>query len=709
MTPTFREDPERTCLASIAMAFAPACDTPRDRALCQVGIRALVEAFRADEFSKHDAVGHINRHGTLPELRGRVGTRIFEMLEESGIVEKVSSNRYRITPSTLKKAESDTSKVASLVLKIVRDLLSDIGLPADRLKTILLRSLAETMAQYGHYYASQAISKSGRSPYVDHDALLAICTSVIDDEALAGQLPADRLTDAIAELFAMREDHFARLVYFLAGNYYYLRLLGLDDGLRYLSAKQFRGSDFFLDTNILLAFLFPKSRHHRSVEELSGLRKQLGITLCVSDVTWDEYRGLLHANQTQLAKTYDEVPDDLVEETSSDFLRAYRTGKAARSGLTLDEFFAKLYDAPKSVEQQWNIERKDDAIEERVSSEERDRARSVFDSSSRAVRNRPKSTWTLDHDVHLYFVVMEARKRGGETSAWFLTLDTSLPAAANRLQQDDENAFCMTLDGFLQIISPYVHADHQQTFANMFLEVVSRSVFVPEEIIRLDDFRMFTDIDLHIRALPGPDVKKIIRTVKKSLGGSSIGEAELKQVAYEVQKAFSDPMLGHKVAFEERLAELKAALKSRGKQLSNKDELFESLERRRQAEVAEIRAEMAQRVGGVKAILRGVQESLKSSKDEATATREQRALLLLIVRGLVAVIIGVPIVFFLWLNVGGFLAVMKSPLLCQVLGTIAIAGFAIGFVVWRKVASIWSLVLAFLALTVGVITGLMVP
>ena len=70
----------------------------------------------------------------------------------------------------------------------------------------------------------------------------------------------------------------------------------------------------------------------------------------------------------------------------------------------------------------------------------------------------------------MFLLISAERADFGDKSAWLLTLDTSLADAATRLQNASEPSFCMSLDGFLQIMSPYVRADHTQSFADLFVE-----------------------------------------------------------------------------------------------------------------------------------------------------------------------------------------------------------------------------------------------
>ena len=200
----------------------------------------------------------------------------------------------------------------------------------------------------------------------------------------------DMVASAIAELFARREPHFAQFVFSLTQCYYYVRLLGLDGGLAQLAEERFHGAEFFVDTNLLLAFLFEQSRHHRSALELWELCKQQHISLHITEATLDELRALI-GHFRGIKETFDAVPDDLVEKTRCVFLRSYRFEKNRRPSLTIDLFFDSLADARDRLRNDWEIEVLDDLVESSIERSEYQKLVDAFAESSRTKRRREKS------------------------------------------------------------------------------------------------------------------------------------------------------------------------------------------------------------------------------------------------------------------------------------------------------------------------------
>jgi len=557
----------REALAAAAMAFAPATDIPRERALIRSAIVSLLLNFGDETFDRDEAVDTISGHGALPELRREVAEPLFDKLLSENIVRTVEDGKtevYQFDEVFAKKTYEEQDIIEKLVGRVISDLFDTGRLPRvqiPQLRKELLIALARLMKEYGEQYAYQVTGRAEKPIVVPHDELVGICREAMSKD-ITKFIDPNEMADAITELFVQSEPHFAKFVFSLAQNYYYLRLVGLAGGLESLAADRFSGSIFLLDTNMLFPFLLKESRHRRSVMELVEIALQLNISLHETESTLDELGRVIDYYRTKLTKAFDEIPDELVANTQNLLLRAYRASKQKEPTLTVEEYLSQFLDVRETLENDWGVTVFDDPVERELSSEELRRTKGIINECSVKVRHRKKPDGSVEHDAHIYYVVLAERERAGDKAAYLLTLDMSLAHAARELQGKEELPFCMTLDGFLQIISPYVRADHEQSFAEMFVELVGNNLFSPDEIIDIEDFLMFTDFDLSVRQLPGADVKKVIRGVKEALDGTLPLDNERQRVAYEIQKALSDPTLKYRTELENALKEHKAEIKA---------------------------------------------------------------------------------------------------------------------------------------------------
>ena len=139
---------------------------------------------------------------------------------------------------------------------------------------------------------------------------------------------------------------------------------------------------------------------------------------------------------------------------------------------------------------------------------------------------------------------------------------------------------------------------------------------------------MFTDMDLTIRALPGEDVQKVIRRVKKVLGGNLDG-SNRKNVAYEVQKALTDPTLKYRTELENEVRRLKKDYDSLNDALATKeaahanelDGVRRSLEEYRLSKDAELSLQKAAHENEVASVRRDLVNRIGNMEE---ALREQR-------------------------------------------------------------------------------------
>ncbi len=549
----------REALAAVAMAFAPATNIPRERALVKAAITLILLNFGNNTFKRGQAIKTICDHGNLPELRDNLAESLFDNLISSDIIRPQSKGDdpdYRFEESFSQKINAEQNHVDNLIEQVLRDLFDNTNFPQDmmpQLRKEMLLAISHLMEAYGKQYAYQVAGRVDKPIVVQYNELLNICKSSISKK-MAQYIKSTDMAGAIAELFKQKEEHFAAFVFALTQNYYYLRLLGLGGGLEALSEERFKGSTFFIDTNLLFPFLFEESRHHRSILELMDIVQQLDISLHETEITLDELRTVINHHRNVFAKVYDEVPEGLVATTNNILLSAYRRQKGRKPDLKPEEFLSEFLDVRKRLENEWGITVFDDPIEYSINPKEIAHTRKIINESSIKIRHGiSKGDLSQEHDSHLYYVILAERKRSGENSAWLLTLDTSLFYAAKQLQPEEATPFCMTLDGFLHIISPYIRADHQKSFSDVFVELVGNNLFPFEETIRIDDFLMFTDFDLSIRNLPPEDVKKVIRHVKRQLDGGIPSPDSQAKVAYEVQKALSDPTLKYRTTLEEEI------------------------------------------------------------------------------------------------------------------------------------------------------------
>ena len=536
------------------MILAPETDTPRERVAAQSALVSLVRRKGSASFTIEAAIDCISRNGELVEFRKGFALQTVENLIKAGkVVRADDSDELRLADAVAEEV-ADTKRALDALFDQV---LTKLFGPQEesellRLRDQLFQCLARLMEQHGRDYAHQLCGKKngGLSPKQLHD----IC-----EKQLASKNEAKTIAEAIHELYSSDDRHFSRFVFCLAQNYYYLRLLGLTGGLSYFAKARFSNAVLLTDTNILFAILLPHSPHHRSIVELVELAQDLGITLRVSETSIEEFKQVISIRWTQQGNLFDEVTEELAPHVPDDLLREYRARKRQDNALTVDDFFRPLTDPKAVLEREWGVTVLDHHVEVEEAQEDQIAVRKALDDAVKLSwlgKRKRKTDGALDHDTHLFLLLRSLRSDAGRAPTWILTRDSSLVPAAATLQAKEEIPYCMTLEGFLHVLSPHVRADNQK-FAAAFLDVLRQSLFPPEDVIELDDLRMFADMELSVRAIPTRDVKKIVGRVRDAVGGD-MRVVDQKRIQYELRKALADPTLEQRTKLQKENEELSA-------------------------------------------------------------------------------------------------------------------------------------------------------
>ena len=141
--------------------------------------------------------------------------------------------------------------------------------------------------------------------------------------------------------------------------------------------------------------MFEESRHRRSVVELQNISKNLHIDLKVAAITYEEFSRRLTFEEESIKHIYDEIHEDLVDETRGVMFRAYRNEKRNNPDITPESFLARYHDIHAKLEK-WGIDDFIDYGEEKYTKSEFDNAIKKFDEKSKQTRRTwPKSKASL--------------------------------------------------------------------------------------------------------------------------------------------------------------------------------------------------------------------------------------------------------------------------------------------------------------------------
>ena len=115
-----------------------------------------------------------------------------------------------------------------------------------------------------------------------------------------------------------------KLKFHLTQGFYLAQLLGYqEEGFNPLAEEAFWGLVFYLDTNILLIGLLRPESDGDLFSEMVRVANKLGIALRVTRATINETRRVAADRATQIERTLEKLPDEIVRKSQDAFATAF--------------------------------------------------------------------------------------------------------------------------------------------------------------------------------------------------------------------------------------------------------------------------------------------------------------------------------------------------------------------------------------------------
>lgn len=564
----------RSVLVGARVRFSPTGATIREQAIVRI-VEQNLACQPEDKALTENEVCHVvcfAGHVTvLRDVDAREGLRI---LSANGRVVKSKDGGqdvFALSPLAREEANRVYADCESRNKAIINKLFRNTQGGAQAYALAFHRVLADVFSSLSGAYV-EAISQSGRtSTLADHGLLQgAINAAIVTYE------PPDARAFAagVKQFFREPEPDFEKLKWRMAQNYYVMKALGSDTSADLLSVALLQNASLYCDTNVLIAAMVPDCRHHSSFQELLRSCKTLGMTACAAFITVQELRAVVNAHGVLLRRVADRIPDETRSKVGGFLYLSYLAALENNPEITVESFLSGLNLDIKNIEDSLSVSMVDDAAFIRIADDPATErlAEDLVRQYERARRGRPKSMNAAVHDAQLIVFVRNENVAGRKS--WIVTLDTSL--ASWRAGRDDEACRVITLDALLQWLAPVVAgvADEDR-LAELFSESLRYQILPSDVFFRLDDFRVFADMEIETRQLPAEDVEECIREVQ--LAGPNLDPSravDREKIGRIIQRHFADP--GTK--YKQRLGELEAGVADLSKLLGKERELREAAE-----------------------------------------------------------------------------------------------------------------------------------
>ena len=465
--------------------------------------------------------------------------------------------------------------------QILRRLYSSVPSGWRSMEKPFLRCVSTIFSELGEMYALQLRGDISKN----HLLVRPRVGSAIDEALITHPgTDASSFRAGIARFFSEEDPDFGALKWNMTQNYYVSKALGFDPTGSLLSKEILDGSDFYLDTNILISALTPLENNHANFLAVSRVCADLGVGLKFCQISIDELRHVVSVQAEMIRNIEGRIPAESAAKISNIFYAVYKEKPLADRETAFEEFYN-----PTSVLTQYSAERVDSEwFVEQIPSIDDD---PLFGRVRGACTYREKSDHVARHDALLIKWVERERQSSGR-KIWLLTRDTTLPKVETSF-----GSLAVTLDALLQWIAPIAMQESvSDSFAEIFADAIKFQLLPQDNFLDLRDFQLLLDLGVSCRDLPAADVEECIRHLKAIAPVlDPTDPRQRERLQYQMAKFFSDPGRRYKEetakleeAKDREIEQWKSALDNSQQKVQNKDSIITDLEERlRQVEIAE--------------------------------------------------------------------------------------------------------------------------
>lgn len=536
---------KRSILFSAKIRFSPEMQPIRDTAIDKIIEQNLLiadtdEGFTLKEIEKQEALCFaggapvIHRADMEKSLTRLVGQNRITIMGEDPY-----QKRYRLSEQTLKELWEVQRTIESRFSKVVAKLFKNVEEGPLAYAAPFLDCLCFIFSQLGETYVR--LLKGDLGP----------------DEFLGQPIVSSALKETIAKYRSINKSFFETAIFSflrdsdpdsdaikwnMAQNYYVSKAIGLDPSGYLLSKEVFGNSVFYLDTNVLIAALEPKARHHGSFKALSRACQQIQINLNVCQISLDELRRVVERHREILPKVLNQIPEDTAPKVRGVFFELYRDQLTSKGSVNWEEIFASFDNPMEVLGKSYEIELVDDPWFLKAEHQpETGKLSNAMRESYYAKRLRSKSPRSALHDA-LLLQWIQLKRIQENRNTWLITL-TSLPGFLPQHGTEPVHPLAITLDALLQWISPIAFRDDiEDEVAAIFSEAVKYQLLPQESFFDLRDFLVFAEMEWSCKELPAEDVEQCIRYLKVTAPNlDPTTPADREKIAREISKFFADP------------------------------------------------------------------------------------------------------------------------------------------------------------------------
>jgi len=558
---------------------------PREKATDAIVERGIYGCSVDGPCTEEDINKVIASTGLMNGLRRNELKTSLDRLCQDQKVLYVGDGKYTLSRDQIVNIESDIKEANRRFDKIVDQVYKPIIEKRNKpiYAKFFLELISVIFARFGDQWIKSLSSQASPKDFLKGSDVEAIFKSLARTHGLP-KAQLEGIKKLSLKFFIENDPDYSYLKFNLAQSIYITKILGIDTPIDLFSQEIFSNAHIILDTNLVFASLLPVSKYNTTFKELLRICKKVKIELSVTEATKEEVERVVHYFEKEAVNLFDEIPERIVPKVRGIFFESYIEEKKKNPAFSVADLFKPFHDLKETLHSahQINIIDSQEFDELAVSAEKEIKLQNIFNATSHEVRKRGKTKESILHDIFHYFLI-ERERKAGRPKSWFLTLDTSLPYVAIKLQKDNESPFCFNLDVMMQCFSPFITTDQEvYDFSDVFAKLIANQLFPSSKIFDVRDFVFFNDIGIKLNEMSEDDIEEALIHIKGHvLRGKVYSHADFDKVAYEVKRLFAGRAEkdGAIRKYLERISEMES---KHSLELSTKDDEIKQLKKEKE-------------------------------------------------------------------------------------------------------------------------------
>jgi len=161
---------------------------------------------------------------------------------------------------------------------------------------------------------------------------------------------------SIIQFFSENDPDYNCIKWNLAQNYYIVKAIGLDENGYLLSKEIFENACFYLDTNVIIDALEPKTQYHRSFKNLSKAFNSLNIKIKVAQISLNELRRVVDHHKSLILKVLPQIPKATESKIPNIFFQLFLEAKRDKADLDINSIYSSFEKPKNKLSKLYDIE-----------------------------------------------------------------------------------------------------------------------------------------------------------------------------------------------------------------------------------------------------------------------------------------------------------------------------------------------------------------